>query len=59
MSDLSPDVLRQLVRLAGLECSEAELEALRGPAGRAQTALERLERLPLRDVEPATQYRVL
>ena len=59
MVDLTPDLLRQQARLAGFDWTEAELERLQGIVSRALEALARLEQLPLRDVEPTTQYRIL
>lgn len=57
--DLDLATLRGWARLAGFDWPDAELEALRPALGRALQALERLESLPLADVEPATQYRIL
>jgi hypothetical protein len=59
MAELTPDLLQQQARLAGFAWTQAELEALRGVVTRALEALARLEQLPLREVEPTTQYRVL
>jgi Asp-tRNA(Asn)/Glu-tRNA(Gln) amidotransferase C subunit len=59
MKSLTLDEMRHAVRLAGFEWTDAELAALRPGLARALEALEALERLPLEDAEPATQYRVL
>jgi hypothetical protein len=59
MAELTPEHLRQQARLAGFDWTEAEVERLRDIVARAFEALARLELLPLRDVEPTTQYRVL
>jgi Asp-tRNA(Asn)/Glu-tRNA(Gln) amidotransferase C subunit len=59
MAELTTDLLKQQARLAGFDWTEAEVEHLRGIVSRAFDALARLEQLPLRDVEPTTQYRVL
>ncbi len=59
MTTLSRDALAQWARLAGFEWTEAELDAIAGPLRRALEGLARLERLPLRDVEPVIQFRVL
>lgn len=59
MAPIDLETLRRVARLAGFEWSDAELEALRPEAERAVEWLARLEKLPLADVEPTTQYRVL
>jgi len=59
MSNLDLDTLRRLADLAGFTWSEAELEAIRPALERALEGLERLEHLPLSNIEPTTQYRVL
>ncbi len=59
MTTLDRDALAQWARLAGFEWGAAELEAIAGPLARALESLGRLEQLPLRDVEPLTQYRML
>jgi len=55
---LTLDELRLLARLADLGVHDEELEALRPAIERALASLAELERLPLGDVEPTTQYRV-
>jgi hypothetical protein len=59
MAEITTDLLKQQAYLAGFDWTDAEVERLRGIVGRAFEALARLEQLPLRDVEPTTQYRVL
>ena len=51
--------IRRLVRAAGFEWSDSELRAGRSLAAQAAAASRTLRDLPLRDLEPATQYRVL
>jgi Asp-tRNA(Asn)/Glu-tRNA(Gln) amidotransferase C subunit len=59
MAEITSELLRQQARLAGFDWTEAEVEKLRGIVARAFEALARLEQLPLHDVEPTTQYRML
>ena len=56
---VSLDAMRSAMRLAGFDWSDAELEALRPALERAVASLGELERLPLGDAEPTTQYRIL
>lgn len=53
------DALRRTARLAGFEWSDAELDAIRPMVEASLRLLASLETLPLHDVEPATQYRML
>lgn len=53
------DTLRGCARLAGFDWSDAELEAIRPMVEASLRLLAGLETLPLADVEPVTQYRVL
>ena len=53
------DAMRSAMRLAGFAWSDAELDALRLGLERALASLDELERLPLADTEPTTQYRIL
>jgi len=46
-------------RLAGFDWSDAELEAIRPAVTRTLELLAGLEQVPLANVEPTTQYRVL
>jgi len=59
MSTLDLESLRHAARLAGFDFTAADLEPLRPAIERALQALARLEALPLSDVEPLTQYRVV
>jgi len=52
------DAMRSAMRLAGFAWSDAELDALRPGLERALASLDELERLPLGDTEPTTQYRI-
>lgn len=53
------DSLRTAARLAGFAWSDAELDAIRPMVEASLRLLAGLEQLPLDDVEPTTQYRVL
>ena len=57
--EINLDTMRRVTRLAGFEWSDAELETIRPTVERTLELLARLETLPLGDVEPATQYRVI
>lgn len=57
--EINLDTLRRVTRLAGFDWTDAELDAMRPLVERALDMLARLEALPLGEVEPATQYRVL
>ena len=57
--EISLDTLKRMSRLAGFDWSDAELEPIRPAVERLLEALERLDALPLGDVEPTTQYRVI
>jgi len=57
--EVSLDALKRASRLAGFDWSDAELEAIRPAVARALDLLARLESLPLANLEPTTQYRVL
>ena len=59
MSTTDLESLRHAARLAGFDFTAADLEPLRPAIERALQALARLEALPLSDVEPPTQYRVV
>ncbi len=59
MTNLDRETLRRLAELAGLSLTDAELDALGPGLERALGSLSGLERLPLSDIEPTTQYRVL
>jgi hypothetical protein len=53
------DALRAAARLAGFEWTDAELEAIRPMVEASLRLLAGLEELPLAEVEPTTQYRIL
>ena len=57
--EINLDTLRRVTRLAGFDWTDAELDAIRPLGERTLDMLARLEALPLGEVEPATQYRVL
>jgi len=56
---VSLDAMRSAMRLAGFAWSDAELETIRPGLERALASLEELEKLPLGDTEPTTQYRIV
>jgi hypothetical protein len=53
------DTLRRSARLAGFEWTDAELGMIRPMVEASLRLLASLETLPLDDVEPTTQYRML
>jgi hypothetical protein len=53
------ETMRRVAGLAGFEWSDAELEAIRPLVDASLRMLAGLETLPLDEVEPTTQYRVL
>lgn len=53
------ETMRRVAGLAGFEWSDAELEAIRPLVDASLRMLAGLETLPLDDVEPTTQYRIL
>lgn len=53
------ETLRRTARLAGFEWSDAQLEAIRPLVQSALRLLEGLDTLPLDELEPTTQYRML
>lgn len=57
--EISLDTLKRLTCLGGFDWSDAELEAIRPTLERTLDLLARLEALPLGEIEPTTQYRVL
>jgi len=57
--EISVEMLKRTAALAGFDWSEAELEPIRPAVERLLEALARLEQVPLGDVEPTTQYRVI
>jgi Asp-tRNA(Asn)/Glu-tRNA(Gln) amidotransferase C subunit len=59
MKPLTIDALRALARAQGLELSEAELAGLLPAVQAGRQMLSALDAVPLGDVEPTVQYRVL
>jgi Asp-tRNA(Asn)/Glu-tRNA(Gln) amidotransferase C subunit len=59
MEPLTIDALRALARAEGLELSEAELAGLLPSVQAGRQMLSALDAVPLGDVEPTVQYRVL
>lgn len=57
--EIDLDSMRRAARLASFDWSDAELEAIRPTLERTLALLARLEALPLGDLEPATQYRMV
>jgi Asp-tRNA(Asn)/Glu-tRNA(Gln) amidotransferase C subunit len=53
------DTLRHSARLAGFDWTDAELEAIRPMVEASLRLLAGLETLPLDEIEPTTQYRML
>ena len=51
--------MKRMAAAGGFEWTDAELEPIRPAVERLLDALKRLESLPLEDLEPTTQYRVL
>ena len=56
---MNVDVLREAARVAGFDFAEADLAPIQAAVERALQALERLEALPVANVEPVTQFRVV
>lgn len=50
--------MKRMAAAGGFAWTDAELESIRPAVERLLDALERLERVPLGEVEPTTQYRV-
>ena len=61
LAGMSTDLqaLRHAARAAGFDFAEADLAPIQSAVERALQALERLEALPLANVEPVTQFRVV
>ena len=51
--------MKRMAAAGGFAWTDAELEPIRPAVERLLDALDRLESLPLEDLEPTTQYRVL
>jgi Asp-tRNA(Asn)/Glu-tRNA(Gln) amidotransferase C subunit len=59
MGTIDLDTLKAAARLAGFDFAAADLQAMAPAVERALQVLERLEALPLADVEPVMQFRVV
>ncbi|HEU5320485.1 MAG TPA: hypothetical protein VFX28_06770 [Methylomirabilota bacterium] len=57
--DIGLETLRHAARFAGMPLTDAELQALRPAVEMLLRSLAELERLPVADVEPTVQYRVI
>ena len=59
MEGVNAKTLRRMAALLGYDWGDEELEVLLPQVERSLEMVERLDALPLRDVEPALQYRIL
>ncbi len=59
MDGRSVRALRRVVWLQGYDWTDEDLERLLPQLEKSLELVERLDTLPLRDVEPAVQYRML
>ena len=57
--EIDVGTLRRMAALGGFAWTGAELESLRPAVERLLEMLERLEVVPIGELEPTTQYRVL
>jgi Asp-tRNA(Asn)/Glu-tRNA(Gln) amidotransferase C subunit len=57
--EISVESLKRTAALGGFVWTDAELEPIRSAVERLLEGLQRLEQLPIGDIEPTTQYRVL
>jgi hypothetical protein len=57
--EISVELLKRAAALGGFDWSEADHEPIRPAVERLLEALARLEQLPLDNVEPTMQYRVI
>ncbi len=57
--EIDVETLRRMAALGGFAWTDAELESLRPTVERLLEMLERLETVPIDELEPTTQYRVL
>ena len=58
MSTIETDDLLRIARALGFEISRAEIEEIRAEVEQGLASIERLDELPLSDVEPAAIYRL-
>ena len=56
--EIGVEGMRRMAVAGGFAWTDAELESIRPAVERLLDALERLESVPLGEVEPTTQYRV-
>ena len=57
--EIDVESMKRMAVLGGFAWTDAELEPILPAVQRLLEALERLESLPLGQIEPTTQYRVL
>ncbi len=57
--EIDVETLRRLAAFGGFAWTDAELESLRPTVEHLLEMLERLEAVPIGELEPTTQYRVL
>jgi len=57
--EIDVEIVRRMAALGGFVWTDAELESLRPAVERLLEMLERLEAVPIGELEPTTQYRVL
>jgi len=56
--EIGVETLRRMAALGGFVWTDAELESIRPAVERLLEMLERLESVPIGDLEPTTQYRM-
>ena len=56
--EIAVETLRRMAALGGFVWTDAELESIRPAVERLLEMLERLESVPIGDLEPTTQYRM-
>ena len=59
MEGVNAKTLKRMAALLGYDWSDEEIEALLPRVEKSLEMVDRLDALPLRDVEPALQYRIL
>ncbi len=58
MAELTPGLMRRMAALAGYDWTEEELNALAPLVERSLALVDKLESLPLQDVEPGILFRM-
>lgn len=58
MEGVTPRALKRAAELSGFDWSDEEIDRLVPAAERSLALVDRLAALPLREVEPAVEYRV-